>query len=135
MKAEKRKVYLELTKESNAPLCLACRYADWCGSGTLCDGGDGYYECLHPVDKLSFLNTWEEDIEPGTDCYGFYQKIDVETLTEFARTIIENGIDKWSVNLNKGSFELDTIQLDDNGQKTKYIRYRYNVIEKQLVKI
>ena len=126
MKAEDRKIFLELTEASNATLCLVCKYADFCGGGSICDGGDGYYECNHPIESLSFMNTWEEELEPGTDCYGFYPRTKVDTLVELASVIIENGIDEWSVDMSKTSFILDTIQYGETRQKTKYIRYRYN---------
>ena len=130
MKANKRKLFVELTELSGAGLCLACKYAYYVGGGSsVCDGGEGYYECHHPIDNLSFMNTWEEELEPGTDCYGFYPRIDIDTLTEFASTIITNGINQWTVDLNKNYFELDTVKYSHNEEKelvTEFTRYTFN---------
>lgn len=125
MKANQRKIYIELTQLIGAMPCLACKYSLFEGSGSLCYGVYGYYECNHPVCNLSYINSFEEDPEPGTDCYGFYPKTKLETLIELASTIIQNHVEEWAIKLKKDLFVLDTIQYDDNEQK--YVRYRYPV--------
>jgi hypothetical protein len=132
MKKEKRLIYNELLSECGAPLCLACRYSEFKGVGSLCDGGEGYWICKHPVENLSYIEKHEEDMPPDTDCYGFSPKVKLETLTEFTSILLINNVPEWAVHLGINSFELDTIDREDDN--VKYIRYRYNLPVLEVVK-
>ena len=125
MKKEQREIYIELTELCGAMPCLACKYAEFEGCGSLCDGGDGYYICNHPVINLSFINKNEEDPEPGADCIGLTPKTKLDTLSELASTIIQNHIQEWAITLKKDSFEMDSVQYE--GNEPKYTRYQYNI--------
>ena len=128
MKKEQREIYIELTELCGAEPCLVCKYGCYEGGGTLCDGGEGYYECNNPIKNLSFINYHQECAEPGIDCYGFKPKIKLETLSELTSTILQNGIEEWQVELRKNSFKLDTIQYKDTEEQyAHYISYKYNI--------
>lgn len=128
MKGRDREIYVQLTGAMGIDLCGTCKHGRWEGSGSICcDDGEGYHECTHPIDNLSWANVHEDYMEPGTDCYGFEPKVDIETLSELVSTILTKEIDEWSVVLKRHYFKITTYRYgDDKGVYTQYT-YREKV--------
>ncbi len=91
MKKEARLVYLELSSEIKGTLCTFCHYSSWQGDGC----SEGYNECHHPIEALSWENTNEDTLEPGSDCYGFRPNLPIHLVTEIAGAILSQGFDEW----------------------------------------
>ena len=107
MKGNKRRLYLELSKEIDASLCCFCRYGIGCDFGSsICDGSEGYYECNHPVDNLSYSNIHEIDCLPGDDCIGFSPSFSVPLLTEMASLILSNKFTEWGYSVKDNILDL-----------------------------
>ena len=91
MKKEQREVYVELAQVMNASLCTFCKYGSWQMEGCC----EGYNECQHPVEALSWEYVHEESLEPGSDCYGFKANMGVDLVADIAGAIISEGYDEW----------------------------------------
>jgi len=92
MKKEQRQVYIELSDEINAGLCTFCRYADWVADGCC----EGYAECSHPLDSLSSQARFEEEMPPGTDCWGFSPHLSVSLAADMVGAVIAAGWNEWA---------------------------------------
>ncbi len=89
MKKHERLVYLELTKEIAANLCMVCKYGEYESEG--CCEGYGY--CVHPIEVLSFE---DRIINPGDDCWGFCSNMSVHLLAELAGAVLSQGYTEWA---------------------------------------
>lgn len=87
MKKEARIIYRELASEINAPLCTFCKYAGWIREGCC----EGYAECSHPIDRLSYINWCEDSLEPEGDCYGFRPNLSIALIADIVGAIISQG--------------------------------------------
>lgn len=105
MKKEARGIYLILSNEIGAQLCVACKYGDFTGS-SCCD--DGYYECQHKLNDYIGFPLYKADgcMEPGMDCWGFRPDMKVEDLADITGVILEQGFDEWSFTRSKGKTKI-----------------------------
>lgn len=92
MKAEARVVFVALSGVMDATLCLFCKYGSWNAEGCC----EGYSECQHPIEALSWENVHEETLEPGGDCYGFRPHLSVTLAADLVGAILVSGFDEWS---------------------------------------
>jgi hypothetical protein len=91
MKKEQRDIYINLGDEIDAPLCTFCRYAEFVSDGCC----EGYAECHHPIEALSYQAIHEEDVEPGTDCFGFKAGLSVQLVADLVGEILTQGYREW----------------------------------------
>lgn len=113
MNKAEREIYVELTSEISATLCLACKFT----GGGYCDSWDG---CKHPLNKDEYTTLfhrpalyWDDDIEPGEDCWAFRPCMSIDILADLAGCILGNGFGEWFCRL-----------LDDGNYKVYGNSYR-----------
>ena len=88
MKKEQRLVFLELTSEVDTLLCSFCKYSR--GSGCCSP------ECGHPlVDIAGRFPGNDYGLEPGDDCWGFRNVVNVSDCADAVGIILTNGWDQW----------------------------------------
>ena len=92
MKKEQRVIYRTLTNEMGASLCTACKYSSWISDGCC----EGYNECEHPVEALSWELKNEDMLESGGDCYGFKPDMTVTLLADLVGAILSKGHIDWT---------------------------------------
>jgi hypothetical protein len=69
-------------------LCGFCRYSESLG----CDDGMG---CNHPLcDKRNFPSN-DQDLYPGSDCWGFNPNKTIEQAADICGVVISSGFDQW----------------------------------------
>ena len=91
MRKEQRSVYKELAKEIGGSLCTFCNYGDYISEGCC----EGWSECQHPIENLSYENKYEDTLEPGGDCYGFRPNMSVRLVTDLTGIILSLGHVDW----------------------------------------
>jgi len=91
MKKEERAVYVALGETINATLCTFCHYGDFHFDGCC----EGYAECQHPIEELSYQGIHQEDCEPGDDCYAFRPSLPVDVAADLTGAILEQDWDEW----------------------------------------
>lgn len=130
MKFEKREIYNKLSELMNCSPCMFCKHSKYEGHGSLCSGDPtGEWYCQHPIDNLSFMKVWEEDVEPGTNCYGFYPKYPLELIIELVSAKLIADSDEWNVIFNNGGFTLLVANYSEAGRKITKIEWRKNAEE------
>ncbi len=96
MNAEQRQPYLEVASLV-APLCTFCHFSDYVGGGSSpCMDDGAWCECHHPVDELSWQYRFEEDLPPGSDCWGFRPGFSMEMIADIVGMILAGGWDNWA---------------------------------------
>ena len=91
MKKDIRKVYKELAYEVNGSLCTFCKYADWQSEGCC----EGYAECNHPIEKLSYQFINQEDMPPSEDCWGFKSNMNITLAADITGVVLSQKFDLW----------------------------------------
>ena len=92
MKKEERKVYSALVEAIDANLCTFCKYASFVSDGCC----EGYAECEHPIDNLSYQCRYEEELSPGDDCCGFRPEFSVSIIADIVGSILVSGWNEWA---------------------------------------
>lgn len=101
MKKHQREIYLVLAEEVNCGIAPFCKYSSCEGSGSICDGGECYHVCEHP---LSVINEQEGDHgipceEPGVDCWGFRPDYSLQDIADIVGIILVKGWTRWGWNI------------------------------------
>lgn len=91
MKKEDRTAYISLSEAINAVLCTFCTYADYQWEGCC----EGWAECKHPIETLSYQGIHEEGLEPGCDCYAFRPSLPLDVSADLAGAILAEGYHEW----------------------------------------
>ena len=92
MKKEQRQIYIELGTEIDASLCTFCKYANFVNDGCC----EGYAECEHPIENLSYQARCDEDLPPDTDCWGFNPSLSVSLVADIVGAVLATGWDEWA---------------------------------------
>lgn len=86
MKKEQREAYITLTNEIDWSLCAFCKFSET--SGSVCDFAGT--ECHHPLWQVP---GHDEELSPGSDCWGFRPKYDISFIAGIVGVCLENGWD------------------------------------------
>lgn len=100
-KKTNREAYIALSEEVNFLICSFCKYGEFnCGSGNSCNH------------SLANRTGFPEDLEPGSDCWGFRPSLSVELTADIVGIMLQKG---WSF----VSWWKDGDQLKVSGMKER----------------
>ncbi len=96
MNAQQRRPYLAVIGLiDGGQLCTFCRFSEYVNGGSSPCMGEGYCECRHPIDQLSWQYRHEEDLPPRVDCWGFRPGFNMDVIADIVGMIIGGGWDNW----------------------------------------
>lgn len=95
---EQRRPYLEVIGLiDGGTLCTICRFSDYVGGGSSPCMGEGWCECKHRVTELSWQHIHEENLPPGSDCWGFRPGFPMPVIADIVGMILAGGWEHWGI--------------------------------------